>query len=358
MGIGGSPEGVLAAAAVRCTGGAIQCKPWPRNEEERQAAIERGTDVDHIYDTHELVGGRTSSFPPPARAPANSCAVSTSSRAARPRSRSSCAPAPAPSAGSTPSTISTASTRSATSPDPRMASLGTPLSPTATRLLLLGSGELGKEVAIEAQRLGVEVIAVDRYPNAPAMQVAHRAHVFSMLDSDALRRIVELERPHLIVPEVEAIATPTLVELESEGWRVIPTARAVRLTMDREGIRRLAAEELGLRTSPVPVRRQRGRSSSRRRGHRSPRHREACHELLRPRPERRSNNGRHRPRRGAPPSRTPAATAPVSSSRGSSRSTTRSRCSPSATRAGRPSANPSVTCRSMATTASRGSPSP
>ena len=131
-----------------------------------------------------------------------------------------------------------------------MASIGTPLSPTATRLLLLGSGELGKEVAIEAQRLGVEVIAADRYANAPAMQVAHRSHVFSMLDGGALRSVVESERPHLIVPEVEAIATPTLVELESEGWRVIPTARAARLTMDREGIRRLAAEELGLRTSP------------------------------------------------------------------------------------------------------------
>ena len=130
-----------------------------------------------------------------------------------------------------------------------MASIGTPLSPTATRLLLLGSGELGKEVAIEAQRLGVEVIAADRYANAPAMQVAHRACVFSMLDGDALRRVVETERPHLIVPEVEAIATPTLVALEGEGWRVIPTARAARLTMDREGIRRLAAEELGLRTS-------------------------------------------------------------------------------------------------------------
>ena len=131
-----------------------------------------------------------------------------------------------------------------------MASIGTPLSPTATRLLLLGSGELGKEVAIEAQRLSVEVIAADRYPNAPAMQVAHRSHVFSMLDAAALRRVVESERPHLIVPEVEAIATPTLVELENEGWRVIPAARAARLTMDREGIRRLAAEELGLRTSP------------------------------------------------------------------------------------------------------------
>ena len=131
-----------------------------------------------------------------------------------------------------------------------MASIGTPLSPTATRLLLLGSGELGKEVAIEAQRLGVEVAAADRYADAPAMQVAHRSHVFSMLDGGALRSVVELERPHLIVPEVEAIATPALVELESEGWRVVPTARAARLTMDREGIRRLAAEDLGLRTSP------------------------------------------------------------------------------------------------------------
>ena len=131
-----------------------------------------------------------------------------------------------------------------------MASLGTPLSPTATRLLLLGAGELGKEVAIEAQRLGVEVVAADRYPNAPAMQVAHRSRVFPMRDGSALREAIEAERPRYIVPEVEAIATDTLVALEREGWRVIPTARAARLTMDREGIRRLAAEELGLRTSP------------------------------------------------------------------------------------------------------------
>ena len=131
-----------------------------------------------------------------------------------------------------------------------MVSIGTPLTSSATRMLLLGSGELGKEVAIEAQRLGVEVVAVDRYADAPAMQVAHRSHVISMLDAAALRRVIEDERPDLIVPEVEAIATPTLVELEREGFRVIPTARAVRLTMDREGIRRLAAEELGLRTSP------------------------------------------------------------------------------------------------------------
>lgn len=131
-----------------------------------------------------------------------------------------------------------------------MTSIGTPLSPTATRLLLLGAGELGKEVAIEAQRLGVEVIVADRYPDAPAMQVAHRSRVFPMRDAAALREAVEAERPHYIVPEVEAIATDSLVALEREGWRVVPAARAARLTMDREGIRRLAAEELGLRTSP------------------------------------------------------------------------------------------------------------
>jgi phosphoribosylglycinamide formyltransferase 2 len=128
--------------------------------------------------------------------------------------------------------------------------IGTPLSSSAKRVMLLGSGELGKEVVIELQRFGCEVIAVDRYPNAPAMQVAHRAHVINMLDGAALRALVERERPHLIVPEIEAIATPTLIELEAEGFTVIPTARAARLTMDREGIRRLAAEKLGLRTSP------------------------------------------------------------------------------------------------------------
>ena len=131
-----------------------------------------------------------------------------------------------------------------------MTTLGTPLAPSATRVMLLGSGELGKEVAIELQRFGCEVIAVDRYANAPAMQVAHRAHVISMLDGAALRAVVAQERPALIVPEIEAIATPTLLELEAEGYHVIPTARAARLTMDREGIRRLAAETLGLRTSP------------------------------------------------------------------------------------------------------------
>jgi phosphoribosylglycinamide formyltransferase 2 len=116
--------------------------------------------------------------------------------------------------------------------------------------MLLGAGELGKEVVIELQRFGCEVIAVDRYENAPAMQVAHRSHVLNMLDGAALRAVVEKERPHLIVPEIEAIATPTLIELEGEGFNVIPTARAARLTMDREGIRRLAAETLQLKTSP------------------------------------------------------------------------------------------------------------
>src|SRR5580658_4598499 len=130
-----------------------------------------------------------------------------------------------------------------------MVSIGTPLSPSATRVLMLGSGELGKEVVIELQRLGIEVIAVDRYANAPAMQVAHRSHVVSMLDGDALRRVVEAEKPDYIVPEIEAIATDTLVELEAEGFTIIPTARAARLTMNREGIRRLAAEQLGLPTS-------------------------------------------------------------------------------------------------------------
>ncbi|MBV2133940.1 formate-dependent phosphoribosylglycinamide formyltransferase [Pseudomonas sp. MAP12] len=131
-----------------------------------------------------------------------------------------------------------------------MTMIGTPLSPSATRVLLCGSGELGKEVAIELQRLGCEVIAVDRYANAPAMQVAHRSHVISMLDGAALRAVIEQEQPHYIVPEIEAIATDTLVELEAEGFTVVPTARAARLTMNREGIRRLAAEELGLPTSP------------------------------------------------------------------------------------------------------------
>ncbi len=127
---------------------------------------------------------------------------------------------------------------------------GTANTPSATRVLFLGSGELGKEVVIEAMRLGVEVIACDRYENAPAMQVAHRSHIFDMQDPDALRAVIEREKPDYIVPEIEAIATDTLIQLEKEGWNVIPTARATRLTMDREGIRRVAAEELGLPTSP------------------------------------------------------------------------------------------------------------
>ena len=131
-----------------------------------------------------------------------------------------------------------------------MTSIGTPLSQTSTKIVLCGSGELGKEVVIELQRLGCEVIAIDRYENAPAMQVAHRSHTIDMLDGDALRGIIQSEQPDLIVPEVEAIATDTLVELEEEGFNVIPTARATKLTMNREGIRCLAAEELGLKTSP------------------------------------------------------------------------------------------------------------
>src|SRR3984957_5153099 len=131
-----------------------------------------------------------------------------------------------------------------------MKPFGTPHTDTATRMMLLGSGELGKEVAIEAQRFAVEVIAVDRYANAPAMQVAHRHYVIDMLDGAALRRLIETEKPDLVVPEIEAIHTPTLIELEKEGFHVVPTARAARLTMDREGIRRLAAEELKLPTSP------------------------------------------------------------------------------------------------------------
>jgi phosphoribosylglycinamide formyltransferase 2 len=129
--------------------------------------------------------------------------------------------------------------------------LGTPLSPASVKVLLLGSGELGKEVVIALQRLGCETIAADRYPNAPAHQVAHRAHVLDMTDPAAIRRLIEQERPHLVVPEIEAIATDELVRIESEGLtQVIPTARAAQLTMNREGIRRLAAEELGLPTSP------------------------------------------------------------------------------------------------------------
>ena len=131
-----------------------------------------------------------------------------------------------------------------------MVTLGTPFSSTATKVLMCGSGELGKEVVIELQRLGVEVIACDRYDNAPAMQVADRSYTLSMLDGEALREVIEREQPDYIIPEIEAIATDTLVALEAEGFTVVPTARAAQLTMNREGIRRLAAEELALPTSP------------------------------------------------------------------------------------------------------------
>lgn len=130
-----------------------------------------------------------------------------------------------------------------------MSKIGSVFTPSARKALLLGSGELGKEVAIELMRLGVEVVACDRYANAPAMQVAHRSHVLNMLDPEELRRVIELEKPDHIIPEIEAIATPVLVELEKEGYNVTPTANAARLTMNREGIRRLAAEDLGLPTS-------------------------------------------------------------------------------------------------------------
>jgi phosphoribosylglycinamide formyltransferase 2 len=131
-----------------------------------------------------------------------------------------------------------------------MTTIGTPLSEVPTRAVMLGSGELGKEVVIELQRFGVEVIAIDRYENAPAMQVAHRSYVISMLDGDALREIIEKENPDYIIPEIEAINTDTLVAIEAEGYNVVPTAKATRLTMNREGIRRLAAKDLGLKTSP------------------------------------------------------------------------------------------------------------
>ena len=131
-----------------------------------------------------------------------------------------------------------------------MVKIGTPMTSVGKKAILCGSGELGKEVALELQRFGVEVIALDKYENAPAMQVAHRSYVLSMLDGARLREIIEAEKPDYIIPEVEAIATPTLVELEKEGYNVIPTANATLLTMNRKGIRQLAAEELGIKTSP------------------------------------------------------------------------------------------------------------
>ena len=131
-----------------------------------------------------------------------------------------------------------------------MVKIGTPMTSVGKKAILCGSGELGKEVALELQRFGVEVVALDKYENAPAMQVAHRSYVLSMLDGERLREIIEAEKPDYIIPEVEAIATPTLVELEKEGYNVIPTANATLLTMNRKGIRQLAAEELGIPTSP------------------------------------------------------------------------------------------------------------
>ena len=175
-----------------------------------------------------------------------------------------------------------------------MTTIGTPLSPTATRVLFCGGGELGKEVVIELQRLGVEVIVVDRYANAPAMQVAHRSHTLSMLDGEALRAVIEQEKPHYIVPEIEAIATDTLVELETEGYTVIPTARAARLTMNREGIRRLAAEELGLQTSPYRFAATREEFDAALAGHRPALRGQTHHEFLRQGPEHGQTAGRYR----------------------------------------------------------------
>ena len=138
-----------------------------------------------------------------------------------------------------------------------MTTIGTPNTTSQTKLMLLGSGELGKEVAIAAQRLGVEVIAVDRYENAPAMQVAHKSYTIPMQDGGALRALVESERPDHIVPEIEAISTDTLVELEAEGYNVTPTARAAKLTMDREGLRKFVSHDLGIKTSESPLQTQR-----------------------------------------------------------------------------------------------------
>ena len=143
-----------------------------------------------------------------------------------------------------------------------MVKIGTPFTPSGKKALLCGAGELGKEVAIELQRYGVEVVALDKYPNAPAMQVAHRSYVLPMTDGERLRQVIEAEKPDYIIPEIEAIATPTLVELEKEGYNVIPTARAALLTMNRQGIRTLAAEQLGLRCNTRRVRR--GAASDRR----------------------------------------------------------------------------------------------
>ena len=167
-----------------------------------------------------------------------------------------------------------------------MVKIGTTLSPLGKKAVLCGSGELGKEVAIELQRYGIEVVALDRYANAPAMQVAHRSYVLSMLDGAQLRAVIEQEKPDYIIPEIEAIATDTLLELEKEGYNVIPTARATRLTMNREGIRRLAAEELGIRLRGVRRSRRANRDALRR---------EAGNELVGTRAKRRPFFRRDRP---------------------------------------------------------------
>ncbi len=236
-----------------------------------------------------------------------------------------------------------------------MSSLGTPLSPSATRLLMLGAGELGKEVVIEAQRLGVEVVAADRYPNAPAMQVAHRSHVLNMLDPQALRDLVMKEQPALIVPEIEAIATTALLDLEREGFRVIPTARAARLTMDREGIRRLAAEELGLATSPYRFADDEQAYRDAVTAHRLAVRREAGDEFVGQGPERRQQRGRRAARLGLRPAGRPGRRGPRHR-RGIHPLRLRDHAADRAARAAaRASARRSATCRSTATTASRGS---
>ena len=236
--------------------------------------------------------------------------------------------------------------------------IGTPNTRTRTKVLMLGSGELGKEVVIELMRLGVEVVACDRYASAPAMQVAHRSHVLSMQDADKLRAVITEEKPDYVVPEIEAIATDTLVELEKEGVHVIPTARAARLTMDREGIRRLAAEDLGLKTSPYrfAVSEEEYRAaveevglpcvvkpimSSSGKGQSTVKTADDIEEGWR--------IAQEGARGGA---------GPGSSSRASSTSITRSPCSPFATRPAPASAHRSGIARSTATTTSPGSRSP
>jgi hypothetical protein len=209
-----------------------------------------------------------------------------------------------------------------------MTTLGTPLSPHATKVMLLGSGELGKEVLIALQRLGVETIAVDRYDNAPGQQVAHHARTITMSDPAQLKALIEAERPHLVVPEIEAIATPMLQELEAAGVvRVVPTARAARLTMDREGIRRLAAETLGLPTSPYKFCDSLAElQAAIDGGHWLPLHRQAGDEQQRQGPEQDRRPGRCAKGLGLRHGRRPRQPRPRDRGRLSSTLTTRSRC--------------------------------